>query len=50
MKSFERMVYWEPKDMELKCVEPKLKPDEKRVIVVFQDKSLFHANKYKQNI
>jgi len=36
MKSFERrMVHWEPKDTELKRVEPKLKPDEKQVIAVF---------------
>jgi len=44
------MVYWEPKDTELECVEPKLKPDKKQVIVVFQDESLFHTNEYKQNI
>ena len=51
MELFERrMVHWEPKDTELKCVEPKLKPDEKQVIVVFQDKSSFHANEYRQNI
>jgi len=51
MKSFERrMVHWEPKDTELERVEPKLKPDKKWVIAVFQDESLFHTNKYKQNI
>jgi len=51
MKSFERrMVRWECKDSKLVCVEPQLKPGEKRVIAVFQDKSSFHANEYKQNI
>jgi len=51
MAKFEkRMVQWEFKDSELKCIEPQLGPGEKRVIAVFQDESSFHVNEYKQNI
>ena len=31
-------------------VDPKLGPDDKRVIVVFQDESFFHINEYKQTL
>ena len=31
-----------------KCIDPKLGPGNKRVIVVFQDESSFHINEYKQ--
>ena len=51
MKSFKRrMVYWECNDLKLDCIKPQLRPGEKQVIAVFQDKSLFYANEYKQNI
>jgi hypothetical protein len=51
MASFERrMVCWEAKELGLEHVEPKLGPDEKRIITIFQDESLFHANEYKHDI
>ena len=50
VKFKKRMVRWEFKDSELEHIEPQLGPGEKRVIAVFQDESLFHANEYKQNI
>ena len=51
MASFERrMVRWEANESGLEHVEPKLGPDEKRIITIFQDESLFHANEYKQDI
>jgi hypothetical protein len=28
------------------CIDPKLGPGEKRVIVMFQDESSFHVNKF----
>ena len=50
MASFERqMVHWDLKGSKLEHVEPKLEPGEKRIIAIFQDESLFHANEYKQN-
>jgi len=49
MASFERrMVQWRPEGPNLVRVEPDLRPDEKRVIAVFQDESCFHANDNKQ--
>ena len=45
-----RMVCWELKESVLKHIEPELEPGEKQVIVIFQDESSFHMNKYKQNI
>jgi hypothetical protein len=42
-----RMVEWVANGSELVCIDPKLGPDEKRVIAVFQDKSSFHVNEYK---
>ena len=51
MASFERrMVHWEANESGLEHVEPKLGPDEKRIIAIFQDESSFHANEYKQDI
>ena len=35
---------------ELVRIDPKLGPDDKRVIVVFQDESSFHVNEYKQTL
>jgi hypothetical protein len=50
MASFERrMAQWKPEGPGLVHVEPDLRPGEKRVIAVFQDKSCFHANDNKQN-
>jgi hypothetical protein len=47
-----RMVTWEPSESgsDLVRIDPDLRPGEKRVIAVFQDKSSFHANEYKRNI
>jgi hypothetical protein len=42
-----RMVEWIANGSELERVEPKLGPDERRVIAVFQDESAFHVNEYK---
>ena len=51
MAKFEKkMVRWELNGSELERVEPELEPGKKRIITVFQDESLFHANKYKQSI
>lgn len=51
MASFKRrMVCLEANELGLKHVEPKLGPDEKRIIAILQDKSSFHANKYKHDI
>jgi len=50
MALFERcMVQWKPEGLGLMHIEPDLRPGEKRVIAVFQDKSCFHANDNKQN-
>jgi hypothetical protein len=49
MASYERhMVQWKPEGVGLVRVEPDLRPDEKRVITVFQDESCFHVNDNKQ--
>ena len=45
-----QMVHWVANGSELMCVDPELGPDEKRVIVVFQDESCFHINEYKHDI
>jgi hypothetical protein len=45
-----RMVQWEFNNLGLLHVEPQLRPGERRIIMVFQDESSFHVNKYKQNI
>jgi hypothetical protein len=45
-----RMVQWEFNNLGLLHVEPQLKHGERRIIMVFQDESLFYANEYKQNI
>ena len=44
-----RMVQWIARGSKLVHVDPDLGPNEKRVIVVFQDKSSFHINEYKQD-
>jgi hypothetical protein len=49
MASYERcMVQWKPKGVGLVCVEPDLRPEENRVIAIFQDESCFHVNDNKQ--
>ena len=45
-----RMVHWVADRTNLVHIDPKLGPDNKRVITVFQDKSCFHMNEYKANI
>ncbi len=42
-----RMVEWITNGFKLVFINPKLGPDEKRVIVVSQNKSAFHVNEYK---
>jgi len=42
-----RMVHWVANESRLAHVDLELGPDEKRIIVVFQDESCFHANEYK---
>jgi hypothetical protein len=44
------MVHWVMNGSKLVRVDPKLGPDEKRVIVVFQDESCFHVNEYKHDV
>jgi hypothetical protein len=44
------MVQWAANGSKLVCVDPKLGPGDKRVIAVFQDKSCFHVNEYKQTV
>jgi hypothetical protein len=45
------MVRWtKNEDGTFECIEPQLHPGEKRIIPLFQDKSLFHAGEYKLNI
>ena len=46
----ERMVHWVTDGPDLVCIDPKLGPDNKRIIVVFQDESCFHVNEYKADI
>jgi len=46
----EKMVKWEVEGSEVMRVDPVLKPGEKRIIALFQDKSSFHANEYKRTI
>ena len=51
MAKYEKsMVKWTLVGVELKREDPVLEPGEKRIVPIFQDESLFHANKYKQNI
>ena len=51
MASFERcMAKWRPEGPGLVCVKPELRPDKRWIITVFQDKSCFHANEYKQTV
>jgi hypothetical protein len=51
MALFERrMAKWEPHSLRLECTTPDLRPGKKRVIIIFQDESLFHVNKYRQSI
>jgi hypothetical protein len=51
MASFERhMAKWGPEGPGLVRVDPELRPDERRIIAVFQDESCFHANEYKQTV
>ena len=38
------------KDGTFDCVKPELGPGEKQIITLFQDKSSFHAGKYKSNV
>ncbi len=45
-----RMVHWVADGPNLVHIDPKLGPDNKRVIVVFQDESCFHVNEYKVNV
>ena len=45
-----RMVHWVADGANLVRVDPKLGPDDKRVIAVFQDESCFHVNEYKANV
>jgi hypothetical protein len=45
-----RMVQWKAKGVGLMCIEPDLRPEEKRVIAVFQDESSFHVNDNKQTL
>jgi hypothetical protein len=45
-----RMVHWVADGPNLVHIDPKLGPDNKRVITVFQDESCFHVNEYKANI
>jgi hypothetical protein len=44
------MVKWNLVRSELKHEDPILGPGEKRIVPIFQDESLFHANEYKQTI
>ena len=46
----ERMVHWVADGPDLVRVDPKLGPDDKRIIAVFQDESCFHVNEYKADI
>ena len=45
-----RMVQWDFSGSEVTHVDLDLGPGEKRVIVVFQDKSSFHVNKFKKTM
>jgi len=47
----EYMVKWvENRRGGFECIEPDLRPREKRIIPIFQDKSSFHAGEYKSNV
>jgi hypothetical protein len=43
----QHMVKWLPDGSELRHVDPILQPGEQRIVPIFQDESLFHANEYK---
>ena len=45
-----RMVWWEPQESKLVCIDPVLGSGEKRIIALFQDESSFHVNEYKRTI
>jgi hypothetical protein len=45
----EKMVHWIADGPDLVHVDPKLGPDNKRIIAVFQDESCFHVNEYKSD-
>ena len=44
------MVRWEQHGSELVHIDPVLMPGKERIIMVFQDKSMFHANDYRSMI
>ena len=44
-----KMVHWIADGPDLVHVDPKLGPDNKRIIAVFQDESCFHVNEYKSD-
>ena len=39
-----RMVQWKPEGVGLVRIKPDLRPEEKRVIAIFQNESCFHVN------
>jgi len=45
-----KMVRWEQQESELVRIDPVLMPGEKRIIAMFQDESMFHANEYRSTI
>jgi len=49
-KYWAKMAIWEMKESKLVQIDPVLGPGEKRIIVLFQDESSFHANEYKRMI
>ena len=46
----DKMVKWQSHGSNLKCANPRLGTDEKRIITLFQDESCFHANEYRASI